>query len=70
MPGDLHSAQEPLQPTTLSVLQRGHLGSLEGMPHDGQVGRTVIYASTSRNRASKPPARNAMPSEPANTPAK
>lgn len=55
-----HPPQEPLQPATFSVLQRGQRISSEGMPHDGQFFRIPIYA-TPTIRAMIPPRRNAKP---------
>ena len=67
-----HVAHAPVQPMTLSVLQRGHRISGDSKPHDGHLGMmamvpSLLYAIR-RMWAMMPPSRNASVSEPASKP--
>lgn len=64
-----HSAHDPVQPTTLSVLQRGHRIASDSNPQLGQIRITPIY-NTPMSRATRPPTPNAMATEPAKSPTK
>lgn len=66
------NVQEPEQPITFRVLQRGQRISSDSSPHDGQTVMTDIYAtpSTPSARQIRPPTRIATAIDPANRPAK